>query len=137
VSHPSIRLRIDFAPGRALGTGKIDLLERIESTGSLSAAAAAMDMSYKRAWLLLQSLNELFDEPLVVMTKGGRGGGGGAAVTARGREIIAAFRFTERKCRDAAGKAFAALKPRASRSRRKRGVRKLSVRAASARRQTT
>ncbi len=129
VIRPGVRLRIDFAPGRALGPGKVDLLEGIERTGSLSAAAAAMDMSYKRAWLLLKSLNELFDEPLVVMTKGGRGGGGGAAVSARGRDIIAAFRFTERTCADAAGKAFAALQPRRSRARRKRGVKKLSLRA--------
>jgi molybdate transport repressor ModE-like protein len=79
----------------------------------------------------LQSLNELFDAPLVVMTKGGRGGGGGTTVTARGREIIAAFRSTERKSADAAGKAFATLLPRALRSSRKRGVKRLGVRAKS------
>jgi molybdate transport system regulatory protein len=130
---PDVRLRIDFAPGRALGPGKIELLEGIERTGSLSAAAAEMEMSYKRAWLLLRSLNELFEDPLVVMTKGGRGGGGGAKVTARGRQIIAAFRLAERQSANAAEAAFAALLPRTLRASRKSAVKKLSVRARSGR----
>lgn len=104
--RPTIRLRIDLAPGRALGPGKVDLLAAIAQTGSLSAAANLMRMSYKRAWLLLKSVNELFDAPLAVLSKGGRGGGGGATVTERGLQVVAAFRSAERSATLAAARAF-------------------------------
>jgi len=112
--RPTVRLRIDFGPGRALGPGKIDLLESVERTGSLSAAAAEMEMSYKRAWDLLESLNALYDRPIVVMSKGGRGGGGGGKLTQLGLDVIAAFRSVERKCAKVAGAEFAGLAPKAS-----------------------
>jgi molybdate transport system regulatory protein len=125
MKRPVVRLRIDFAPGRALGPGKVWLLEAIAQTGSLSAAAAELGMSYKRAWLLLQSLNDLFDAPLAVMTKGGRGGGGSATVTDRGRQVIAAFRNAERKATLAATQAFDRLPATASRAPRKAVVTRL------------
>jgi len=121
----SVRLRVDFGPGRALGPGKIDLLESIGRTGSLSAAAAALEMSYKRAWDLLQSLNELYEGPIVTMSKGGRGGGGGAALTERGRDVIAAFRTAESQCAKVATEAFAELLPVTPRAGRRLPVRRL------------
>lgn len=134
MTRPVIRLRIDFAPGRALGPGKVGLLAAIAGTGSLSAAAAEVGMSYKRAWVLLQSVNELFDEPLAVMSKGGRGGGGGATVTPRGHEVIAAFRTAERKSSLAAERAFDGLIATASCTPRTAVIRRLRSRAAIRRR---
>ena len=127
MTRPVVRLRIDFAPGRALGPGKVGLLAAIAQTGSLSAAAAELGMSYKRAWVLLQSVNELFDVPLAVMSKGGRGGGG-ATVTARGLEVIAAFRAAERKSTLAVARAFDRLLPTVSRTTRRTVVRRLHTR---------
>ncbi len=87
-------LRIDFPPGDRLGRGKIELLEHIRETGSISAAGRAMDMSYRRAWLLVSDLNRMFHEPAVTSQRGGREGGG-AAVTPFGEELIARFRQME------------------------------------------
>jgi molybdate transport system regulatory protein len=128
MTRPVVRLRIDFAPGRALGPGKVGLLAAIAQTGSLSSAAAELGMSYKRAWVLLQSVNQLFNTPLAVMSKGGRGGGG-AIVTDRGREVIDAFRTAERKSTLAAERAFGGLLAKVSRARRKTVVRRLRPRA--------
>lgn len=89
------RLRIVIAPGVALGPGKADLLQGIKETGSISAAARRMGMSYKRAWYLVETLNGHFGKPLVVSVKGGRAGGG-AQLTALGEEVLAAFREMER-----------------------------------------
>jgi len=97
MSNPSVRLRLDFGPGRGLGPGKVSLLEELQRTESLSAAAKSLGMSYRRAWVLLQSMNGLFDEPLALTSKGGRGGGGGVQVTKRGRETVSAFRRAERQ----------------------------------------
>ncbi len=87
-------LRIDFPPGDRLGRGKIALLEHIRDTGSISAAGRAMDMSYRRAWLLISDLNRMFREPAVTSQRGGREGGG-AAVTPFGEELIRRFRQME------------------------------------------
>ncbi|WP_377292132.1 winged helix-turn-helix domain-containing protein [Rhizobium sp. SG2393] len=87
-------LRIDFPLGDRLGRGKIELLEHIRDTGSISAAGRAMDMSYRRAWLLISDLNRMFREPAVTSQRGGREGGG-AAVTPFGEELIRRFRQME------------------------------------------
>ncbi|SIQ98554.1 molybdate transport system regulatory protein [Rhizobium sp. RU20A] len=87
-------LRIDFPPGDRLGRGKIELLEHIRDTGSISAAGRAMDMSYRRAWLLISDLNRMFREPSVTSQRGGREGGG-AALTPFGEELIRRFRQME------------------------------------------
>ena len=134
--RPAVRLRIDFAPGRALGPGKIDLLAAIAQTGSLSGAAAELGMSYKRAWFLLRSVNELFDSPLALMSKGGRGGGGGATVTDRGLEVIAAFRRAERESTLAAARAFDRFLGSLARAPRKAVVRPLRPRTKHARRKS-
>ncbi|OAP50163.1 hypothetical protein ATB98_00920 [Sinorhizobium saheli] len=93
-------LRIDFPEDDRLGRGKIMLLELIRETGSISAAGRAMDMSYRRAWLLVDALNRMFKEPSVESQRGGRQGGG-AAVTPFGETLIARFRAMEAKARAA------------------------------------
>jgi molybdate transport system regulatory protein len=96
VAAPSIRFRVDFAAECSVGFGKIALLEQIGHTGSLTRAARTIGMSYRRAWLLMESLNTGFDRPVVTTSVGGSGGGG-AALTPFGREMIARFRTLETK----------------------------------------
>jgi len=85
-----LRVRILASHEIALGPGKADLLAAIEETGSISAAARQMGMSYRRAWLLVHTMNECFAEPLVEAAKGGKTGGG-ALLTATGREVLARY----------------------------------------------
>ena len=96
-----LTIRLDFELGRRLGAGKIALLESIETTGSISAAGRAHQMSYRRAWLLVDELNQLFSTPLVAAHHGGAKGGG-AALTDQGRRIVALYRDAEAKMRAAA-----------------------------------
>lgn len=91
---PEIRFRIDFDDGCSVGVGKIRLLEAVAHTGSLSRAAREIAMSYRRAWLLIDSLNAEFDTRVVTASVGGSGGGG-AKVTAFGGKLIAAYRGLE------------------------------------------
>jgi molybdate transport system regulatory protein len=74
----------------------MELLEGIDATGSLVRAARSMDMSYRRAWLLLHALNTNFDEPVAVAKTGGRAGGG-ATLTPFGRDLVASYRALEAK----------------------------------------
>lgn len=103
-----LSLRIDIQPAGRLGPGKIDLLEAIENTGSISAAGRAMGMSYRRAWLLIDSLNGMFRQPLVEAASGGAKGGG-AALTPLGREVVAHYRAIEARIASAAGLHLRAL----------------------------
>ncbi|HXF54138.1 MAG TPA: LysR family transcriptional regulator [Hyphomicrobiaceae bacterium] len=107
------RLRIVIAPGIAIGPGKAALLEGIKETGSISAAARRMDMSYKRAWYLVETLNGHFGRPLVVSVKGGRAGGG-AQLTELGEEVLAAFREMERRTETAIAPVIKRLRRRAA-----------------------
>ncbi|MBC8038626.1 MAG: LysR family transcriptional regulator [Rhizobiales bacterium] len=91
---PHATFRIEMAPGKRLGPGKIRLLELVGKTGSISAAARAMEMSYRRAWLLIEESNGLFAAPLVESSTGGVGGGG-ARLTDLGHSVIAAYRAIE------------------------------------------
>ncbi len=93
-----VTLRLDFDAGRRLGPGKVALLEAIRETGSISAAGRAHEMSYRRAWLLVEELNKMFAEPLVTARPGGPKGGG-AALTPAGERLIALYREAERKIR--------------------------------------
>lgn len=77
-----------------LGTGRADLLEQIEKTRSIRAAASDLGMSYRRAWLLVQSINNGAGEPLIETATGGKRGGG-AVLTTKGRELLANFRKLE------------------------------------------
>jgi molybdate transport system regulatory protein len=90
-----LSIRIDLPGGRRVGPGKIRLLELIDETGSISAAGRAMAMSYRRAWLLVESLNTGFREPVVDAQPGGRHGGG-ARLTPFGRDLIRRYRTLER-----------------------------------------
>jgi molybdate transport system regulatory protein len=90
-----LRFRVVLRPGVALGPGKADLLQAIDETASLTAAAKRFAMSYKRAWTLVQELNAAFAKPLVETDKGGPGGGGGAQLTRLGRRVLARYRQME------------------------------------------
>jgi molybdate transport system regulatory protein len=90
----TVRFRVDFGPNCSVGVGKIELLENILRTGSLSEAARQMRMSYRRAWLLLTDMNHSFEQPVALTATGGRGGGG-VALTAFGERLVAAYRSVE------------------------------------------
>lgn len=86
-----LRLSLVLNSGARIGPGKIALLESVRETGSISAAARAVGMDYKRAWLLIDSVNRAFDTPAVERTTGGAGGGG-AVLTAFGETLLARYR---------------------------------------------
>ena len=90
------RIRIYFGSNLAVGPGRIELLEGVQRTGSLARAARGMGMSYRRAWLLMQSLNESLVSPATMATRGGCRGGG-ATVTATGLALIRVYRRMEAK----------------------------------------
>jgi len=94
--YGGLTLRILGRGSPAMGPGKAELVERIAETGSISAAARAMGMSYRRAWQLVEALNAAFKEPVVVTAVGGQRGGG-AQVTPYGRRLAADFRRMEDK----------------------------------------
>jgi molybdate transport system regulatory protein len=114
VTHPVVRFRVDFAAPCSVGPGKIALLEGIDRTGSLSQAARELGMSYRRAWLLLASLNDAFREPVAVTATGGRGGGG-AQLTEFGQELVTLFRTFERETQLRAVGAFKTITGKARR----------------------
>jgi molybdate transport system regulatory protein len=89
-----IKARLIAKGLRAFGPGKADLLERIAIEGSISKAAKAMDMSYSRAWQLVDAMNAAFRKPLVEPKTGGRKGGG-ASLTRAGEEILSIYRQME------------------------------------------
>ncbi len=91
---PRAAIKIDFGTEVRLGSGKVRLLELIAETGSISAAARQMEMSYRRAWLLIDEVNGIFGNPVVETVTGGTGGGG-AKITPLGEAVIAAFRDIE------------------------------------------
>ncbi len=89
-----IRLTLTMNSGARIGLGKAELLESVQSSGSISAAARTMGMDYKRAWLLVDSINRAFAVPAVERVTGGTGGGG-AVLTAFGRDLLARYRRLE------------------------------------------
>lgn len=89
-----ITTRVMAKGERAFGPGKADLLERIASEGSISKAAKSMEMSYSRAWQLVDAMNQSFRRPLVESTAGGKKGGG-AVLTKLGEEVLSHFRKME------------------------------------------
>ncbi len=96
---------------RAFGPGKAELLEKIAAEGSISKAAKAMDMSYSRAWQLVDAMNHDFKKPLVESSTGGRKGGG-AVVTKTGHELISLFRKMEEQLAAATDAYFAEFEKR-------------------------
>lgn len=100
------QIRISFKKSIAMGPGKADLLDAIAATGSISAAARDLGMSYRRAWLLVETMNQCFHEPLVATATGGQHGGG-AVVTELGCEVVRRYRAMERKAAASVAKEMA------------------------------
>lgn len=92
--YPGLTLRILVDGRAAIGPGKARLVALIAATGSISAAAREMGMSYRRAWLLVEEVNASFAEPVVVAAAGGKRGGG-TVVTAFGRRLVERFTAME------------------------------------------
>jgi molybdate transport repressor ModE-like protein len=86
IETPKLTLRVDLGTGRALGPGKIRLLEAIDKTGSISQACRSLGMSYRRAWLLVNDINNCFREPVIEAQQGGAHGGGTILVHPSGIE---------------------------------------------------
>jgi molybdate transport system regulatory protein len=114
VAKPTVRVLLGGAI--AIGPGKAALLDAIARCGSISAAAREMDMSYRRAWLLVDTMNRCFSEPVVESATGGTGGGG-ARITDFGKEVLRQYRAMEEKASASIAQemdAFAGLLKRSS-----------------------
>jgi molybdate transport system regulatory protein len=96
-----LTLRVDFGTDRAIGPGKVLLLEAIRDTGSISQAGRSLGMSYRRAWLLVDDMNRCFREPVVTAQPGGSQGGG-AALTTFGEKVVQKYRAIETQATAAA-----------------------------------
>jgi molybdate transport system regulatory protein len=110
MTAPGVRFRIDFAKNSSVGPGKIRLLEAIRDSGSLSRAARSIGMSYRRAWLLVNSLKQSFREPVTVASTGGKDGGG-MLVTEFGDALISNYRELERDFATLAARRLHAIIP--------------------------
>jgi molybdate transport system regulatory protein len=108
----TLKVSIELASGARIGPGKAALLESIRDTGSISAAARGMGMDYKRAWLLLDSMNQAFQTPVVSAAPGGARGGG-AQLTAFGADLLDRYRRIERAAVAVARDDLAAIAARA------------------------
>ena len=106
---PSLSVRIDLDSEGRIGPGKIELLEQIKACGSISAAGRAMDMSYKRAWDLVDEINRICGHAVVERQPGGKHGGG-ATLTPFGLSLIERYRRIERAATSAAHKDLVALR---------------------------
>jgi len=95
-----LRVRIVHDQG-VIGPGKVALLQAIHDTGSISGAARTLDMAFRRAWFLIETMNRMFHEPLVRTSVGGREGGG-AGLTPLGLELVARYHALEEATRAAA-----------------------------------
>jgi molybdate transport system regulatory protein len=109
VSTPSLSVRIDLDAEGRIGPGKIQLLEKIHACGSISAAGRAMDMSYKRAWDLVDEINRICRQAAVDRQTGGKNGGG-AILTPFGTSLVARYRRIERAAASAVRKDLLALR---------------------------
>ena len=116
-----LTIRIDLSDHGAIGPGKIRLLELVGESGSISAAGRAMNMSYRRAWLLIDGLNQCFRRPVVETQLGGTRGGG-AVLTQLGHDVIARYRSIERAAMKAGAAELAALDAVQATRRRARGA---------------
>jgi molybdate transport system regulatory protein len=103
-----LSIRIDFANGERIGPGKIALLEAIRDTGSISEAARYLGMSYRRAWMLVDQLNETLHEPAVSTRQGGQRGGW-TVLTPTGERVIKLYHTIEELTRTSARQEFRAI----------------------------
>ncbi|HSI40998.1 MAG TPA: ModE family transcriptional regulator [Xanthobacteraceae bacterium] len=103
-------IRVYFGDGRFLGPGKIELLEAVRASRSILGAARAMGMSYRRAWLLIDEIGRMFDQPVVATFPGRRGHG--TELTAFGERVIALYHAVEQESARASAPAIAELKAR-------------------------
>ena len=92
----------------ALGPGKVNLLESIDQVGSISEAARQSNISYRRAWNMVDTMNRCFNEPLVKSVTGGKGGGG-AALSSLGKKVVKIYRVMENKANMAIQKEWKSL----------------------------
>jgi len=102
------QIRIMFRKAIAMGPGKADLLQAIERTGSISAAARSLGMSYRRAWLLVDTMNQAFKSPVVETLTGGERGGG-ARVTELGQDVLTRYLAMDAKAAASVRKDLAAF----------------------------
>lgn len=109
MADPRLSIRLDLASGDRIGPGKIALLEAIRATGSISAAARHLGMSYRRAWLLVEDINKSLAEPAVSAATGGRHGGG-AVLTRVGERVVDIYRSIETLAHKAANDEFRAMR---------------------------
>jgi molybdate transport system regulatory protein len=127
-----LTLRVDFGTDRAIGPGKVMLLEAIRDTGSISQAGRSLGMSYRRAWLLVDDMNRCFREPVVIAQPGGAQGGG-AALTSFGEKLIRKYRSIESEATAATRPQLNDLEAAVRSSRRGASkLRKTSIRAGTA-----
>jgi molybdate transport system regulatory protein len=117
---PSLSVRIDLDTEGRIGPGKIQLLENIHACGSISAAGRAMDMSYKRAWDLVDEINRICRQAAVERQTGGKNGGG-AVLTPFGVSLVARYRKIERDAASAVRKELQALRTDIGRAKRSVG----------------
>ena len=106
---PRLRLRLKLAGGGWLGPGKADLLAGIKETGSISAAGQRMDMSYKRAWGLVEILNAMFKAPLVLTSRGGASHGG-AELSETGHQVLGLYLQMQARAEEALSSEIADLR---------------------------
>ena len=95
-ARAELHLRVVKGRIRAIGPGKIALLEAIRDTGSISAAARKLRMSYRRAWVLVDDLNRRLSKPVVEAAPGGKFGGG-TTLSPTGHKLVGLYREIERK----------------------------------------
>jgi molybdate transport system regulatory protein len=100
---PKVRLRVELGSGRALGPGKIQLLEAIDKTGSISEAGRVLGMSYRRAWRLVDDMNDCFRDPVIEAQAGGAHGGG-TTLSPLGKKLIERYHAIEADAQVAIGK---------------------------------
>jgi molybdate transport system regulatory protein len=119
-SRPTLSVRIDLGAEGRIGPGKIELLESIHRCGSISAAGRAMEMSYKRAWDLVDEINRICRQSAVERRTGGKNGGG-AVLTPFGLSLVARYRRIERDAASAVRGELQALRSEIGRAKKSAG----------------
>ena len=127
MSDTRLTLRVDFGVNRSIGPGKIRLLEAVERTGSISQAGRELGMSYRRAWLLIDDMNQCFSEGVTTAQPGGAQGGG-ATLTEFGKSLIRNYRAIEQAASGAAKVRLRKLEGSLRAAPRAAALRKTSIR---------